>query len=52
MHTREWTFEMLVTKLTELKANIKKEETTILNFVVEQIFFFMKNIRINLFFFH
>jgi hypothetical protein len=33
---------MLVTKVTELKACIRKQEIAIANFLVEQLFFFMK----------
>jgi hypothetical protein len=35
-------FEKLVTTVTELKACIRKQEIAIANFLVEQLFFFMK----------
>jgi hypothetical protein len=40
-------FEMLVTKVTELKACIRKQEIAIANFLVEQLFFFMKTKHIH-----
>jgi len=33
---------MLITKVIDLKACIKKHEIAIANFLVEQLFFFMK----------
>jgi hypothetical protein len=40
-------FETLVTKVTELKACIRKQEIAIANFLVEQLFFFMKTKHTN-----